>query len=220
MPIQNYPRFLTKASKTAQQSQTGLPIVGTDGTSGDFNALKVNTDGSINVAGGGGDATAFNQTVQIGEAQTSNVHLTTISQNTSVSTGSSSTIANLLEVTDGYKISQLLRKIQQYGQWNTFASVNYNCGGGGATFNLNKFSTFASRIVIHSSTVNITGLFNRATVDVTPDYFEYTTANAIANAGQEIISIGSSDNDLFSQIVVTSACHLTAYFLITPYVNP
>ena len=133
MPIQNYPRFLTKASKTAQQSQTGLPIVGTDGTSGDFNALKVNTDGSINVAGGGGDATAFNQTVQIGEAQTSNVHLTTISQNTSVSTGSSSTIAN---------------------------------------------------------------------------------------AGQEIISIGASDNDLFSQIVVTSACHLTAYFLITPYVNP
>jgi hypothetical protein len=80
MPIQNYPRFITKASKTAQQIQSGLPIVGSDGVSGDFNALKVNADGSINVAGGGGGgtATSTNQVTQINLATATNTKLDTL----------------------------------------------------------------------------------------------------------------------------------------------
>jgi len=210
MPIQNYPRFLTKASKTAQQSQTGLPIVGTDGTSGDFNALKVNTDGSINVAGGGGgDATASNQVSQINLATTGNGTLTSIRTNTNPST------------TGGYIMSDLLQKMQKYSQWNTFASVNFNCGSGGNIFNLVKFSgQFAVRIVFHSDNVTINSIMNRLSTDVTSDYFEYTTGNAIANRNSEIISIGNSADDLFSSIDINNACHFTAYYLINPNINP
>ena len=210
MPIQNYPRFLTKASKTAQQLQSGLPIVGSDGVTGDFNALKVNTDGSINVAGGGGgDATASNQVTQINLATTGNSRLTSIQTNTGAST------------TGGFILSNLLQKVQKYSQWNTFASVNFNCGAGGNIFSLVKFSgQHAVRIVFHSDNVTINAINNRLSTDVTSDYFDYTTANAIANRNTEIISIGNTTDDLFSTIDINNACHFTAYYLINPYINP
>lgn len=210
MPIQNYPRFLTKASKTAQQLQSGLPIVGSDGVTGDFNALKVNTDGSINVAGGGGgDATASNQVSQISLATTGNSTLTSIQTNTGAST------------TGGFILSNLLQKVQKYSQWNTFASVNFNCGAGGNIFSLVKFSgQYAVRIVFHSDNVTINAINNRLSTDVTSDYFDYTTANAIANRNTEIISIGNTTDDLFSTIDISNACHFTAYYLINPYINP
>lgn len=210
MPIQNYPRFLTKSSKTAQQLESGLPIVGTDGTSGNFNALKVNTDGSINISGGGGGtATATNQVTQINLATTGNGTLTSIQTNTGPSTIGS------------YGISDLLQKVQKYSQWNTFASVNYNCGAGGNIFNLIKFSGLhAVKIVFHSDNVTINALLNRLTTDVTNDYFDFTTPNPIANRNTEIISIGNNPDDLFSSIDINNACHFTAYYLINPYINP
>jgi hypothetical protein len=207
MPIQNYPRFLTKASKTAQQIQSGLPIVGSDGVSGDFNALKVNSDGSINVSGGGGgNATASNQVTQITEAQTTNNHLTTIEDFVGLS------------VDGNFRLADLLRKVQQYSQFNTFFTKAFNCSGT-HTFNMVVDGVHPFKIVFFENTTTITGLTDRTNADVLSKYFANTTANPIANVGTEIISRYITDDDLFTDITLGTG-HFVAYYLFTPNVNP
>lgn len=224
MPIQNYPRFLTKASKTAQQLQSGLPIVGSDGVTGDFNALKVNTDGSINVAGGGGgDATASNQVLQINEATDSNLFLAAINTNTSTSTGSGIKITDLLESSSGETTANLLEyiwtltiKIQKYSQWNTYYSkVFYNSSG------TNSFTiTNAVKIVFNSANIEISGFTDMNGLSILGDYFTTTGTSYLSNQGCEVISNGNSAGDLFQSIEIVGAGHFTVYFLNTPYITP
>lgn len=227
MPIQNYPRFLTKASKTAQQLQTGLPIVGSDGVSGDFNTLKINTDGSINVAGGGGgDATASNQLTQITEAQTTNGYLVSpnlVPVGSLLESTSAVSVANLLETGGGTSIATVSEaidtkttKIQKYSQWNTYTSKVFYNASGLNTFNIDD----AVKIVFNSNNIEITAFTDQNGLSILGDYFVKTGTSYLANNGSEVISNGNSSGDLFKDITIQGSGHFTVYYLITPYVTP
>jgi hypothetical protein len=211
MPIQNYPRFLTKASKTAQQLQTGLPIVGADGVSGDFNALKVNTDGSINVAGGGGgDATASNQTTQISLATTGNGSLSTIVTNTT----------GIATASNQSTIITRLNTLTINSKWQTLCSKSFNAGSGTHTWNLQAFGgLYAVKLIFREAGIEITSLKDKAGTTVTSDYLETTGASIIVNAGTEVLSKGKTGDDLFSEITTAGNCHFTAYYLTDPYIT-
>lgn len=226
MPIQNYPRFLTKASKTAQQLQTGLPIVGSDGTTADFNALKVNTDGSINVnAGGGGGvlATSSNQTTQITEAQTSNTKLNLIVGNTDASSNLGLITSNLLESSDIngiYKsVAEYLIPVFKNNTLNSSFTKSYNASTGSRTWNLSIGGLYPWKIVFLETGVEITDLRDTAGNVVLGDYFTFFTTNPIANIQQELIARLQSSNDYFSQIITNGNCHFVAYYSYQPYVT-
>jgi len=263
MPIQNYPRFLTKASKSAQQLQTGLPIVGTDGVSGDFNALKVNTDGSINVAGGGGGtATSGNQVTQINLATATNTKLDTLNlnvsqygeqqfqttelysinantlqtqyntadiiTNTNPSTLSGLPIADLLESNIGNSAGNLLQDLSSYLQtvtrnskWHTWCSKSFNANTGTHIWDLTAFGDkFPSKIVFTENGIEITQILDKTSTNVLSKYFQSSTGTIIANAGQELLIEGKSADDYLISLTTTGNCHFTAYYLITPYINP
>jgi hypothetical protein len=211
MPIQNYPRFLTKASKTAQQLQSGLPIVGADGVSGDFNALKVNTDGSINVAGGGGgDATASNQVTQINLATTGNGSLGTIVTNTT----------GIATASNQSTIITRLGTLSINSKWQTLASKSFNASSGTHTWNLQAFGgLYAVKLIFREAGIEITSLKDKTGTTVTSDYLETTGASIIVNAGTEVLSKGKSADDLFSELTTAGNCHFTAYYLTDPYIT-
>jgi hypothetical protein len=265
MPIQNYPRFLTKASKSAQQLQTGLPIVGTDGISGDFNALKVNTDGSINVAGGGGgggDATASNQVLQINQETLTNTKLDTLNANVSqyseqlqqttelyaVNANTLQTqyntadiitntapsyllglpIADLLESNIGNSAGNLLQDLSTYLQivtknskWHTWCTKSFNANSGLHIWDLTAFGDiFPSKIVFTENGIEITQILDKTSTNVLSKYFQSSSPTIIANAGQELLIEGKSGDDFLISITTSGNCHFTAYYLITPYINP
>jgi hypothetical protein len=211
MPIQNYPRFLTKASKTAQQLQSGLPIVGADGVSGDFNALKVNTDGSINVTGGGGgDATASNQTTQISLATTGNGSLSTIATNTT----------GIATASNQSTIITRLNTLSINSKWQTLCSKSFNASSGTNTWNLQAFGgLYAVKLIFREASIEITSLKDKTGTTVTTDYLETSGATIIVNAGTEVLSKGKTADDLFSEITTAGNCHFTAYYLTDPYIT-
>jgi hypothetical protein len=240
MPIQNYPRFLTKASKTAQQIQSGLPIVGADGVSGDFNALKVNADGSINVnggGGGGGTATDTNQITQINLATTGNTISNGISANTlqtqyntadiKTNTDPSNggiTIANLLESYGGNSVADLiefsnnkLSVIDNSLRWQTLCSKNFYAPSGVHIFNLSAFGgIFPVKLVFRENNIEITDLTDRTNTSVKSEYLQSTGATSIVNTGSEIICNLKSSLDYFFEITTSGNCHFTAYYLSNP----
>jgi hypothetical protein len=239
MPIQNYPRFLTKASKTAQQIQSGLPIVGSDGISGDFNALKVNSDGSINVAGGGGGgtATSTNQVTQIDLATTGNTTANSISANTLqtqyntadiiINTNPSNggtTIANLLESYGGNSVADLIEFsnnkisiIERNSRWQTLCTKNFNAPSGVHTFNLAAFGgIYPVKLVFRENNIEITDLSDRTNTSVKSQYLQSTSATTQVNIGSEIICNLKSSVDYFFEITTSGNCHFTAYYLLDP----
>jgi hypothetical protein len=229
MPIQNYPRFLTKASKTAQQIQSGLPIVGSDGVSGDFNALKVNSDGSINVSGGGGTATSTNQVTQINLAtdtntkiDLSNVRLDLINSNTQPSANLGLIISNLLESADGngvYRsIAEMLVPNYKNNTLDSSYSKSFNATSGTHTFSLSSNGYLPWKIVFNENGTEITDLQNSLGTTVISNYFTHITTNPIANAGQQLIAYLLSQDDFFKQITTVGNCHFTAFYSYSPYV--
>jgi hypothetical protein len=230
MPIQNYPSFLTKASKSAQQTQTGLPIVGTDGVSGDFNALKVNIDGSINVAGGGGGATASNQVLQINQETLTNTKLDTLNANVSQYTEQLTQSSYLLDIitnTTGIAtasnqstIITRLNTLSINSQWHTLCTKSFNANTGTHTWNLQAHGgLYPIKLLFTENGIEITSLLDKTGTNVLADYFQ-STGTIIANAGQELICNGKSSNDVFFEITTTGNVHVTAYYPITPYLAP
>lgn len=214
MPIQNYPRFLTKASKTAQQTQSGLPIVGSDGTTTDFNALKVNTNGSIDVNVGGlvtGLATEIKQDSQITLATTGNGSLSTIVTNTTgIATSSNQST-----------IITRLNTLSINSKWQTLCSKSFNASSGTHTWNLQAFGgLYAVKLIFREAGIEITSLKDKVGTTITSDYLETTGASIIVNAGTEVLSKGKSADDLFSEITTAGNCHFTAYYLTEPYITP
>lgn len=212
MPIQNYPRFLTKASKTAQQLQTGLPIVGSDGSSGDFNTLKVNADGSINVAGGGGgDATASNQVTQISLATTGNGSLSTIATNTTgIATATAQTTTN-----------NRLGTLVTNSKFQTLCTKSFNVNTGPQIWNLQAFGgKYPIKLVFRENSIEITDLKDKTGTSVLTSYLETGGATYLVNSGTEIVSELKTSDDHFSELTTNGNCHFTAYYLIDPYITP
>jgi hypothetical protein len=247
MPIQNYPRFLTKASKSAQQTQTGLPIVGTDGVSGDFNALKVNIDGSINVAGGGGGgATASNQVLQINQETLTNTKLDTLNGNvsqyseqlnqssylldiitntTGIATASNQAtiISNTTGIATASNQSTIITRLNTLSinsQWHTLCTKSFNANTGTHVWNLQAHGgLYPIKLMFTENGIEITSLLDKTGTNVLADYFQ-STGTIIANAGQELICNGKTSNDVFLEITTTGNVHITAYYPITPYLAP
>ena len=214
MPIQNYPRFLTKASKTAQQLQSGLPIVGSDGTTTDFNALKVNTNGSIDVNVGGlgsGLATETKQDSQITLATTGNGSLSTIVTNTTgLATASAQTTTN-----------NRLGTLVSNSKYQTLCTKSFNVSTGTQTWNLSAFGgKYPIKLLFTENGIEVTSLKDKIGTNVTTDYLETGGSTILLNAGQEIISQLRTADDHFSELTTNGNCHFTAYYLIDTYITP
>lgn len=264
MPIQNYPRFITKSSKTGQQLETGLPIVGSDGTTSDFNALKINADGSINVSGGGGgDATASNQITQINEANTTNIKIDILNNNVSLyseqlnqtaelfnivantlqtqyntadiklntdpSTNSNRKISDLLDSFAGNSTADILENIDFYqkklvvnSKWHTWCTKIFNGSGGSPIiWNLVAFGgIYPTKIVFNENAIEINDLLDKTATSVLTQYFDSNGGTILVNNGTELLSVGKTADDHFTEITTTGNCHFTAYYLIDPYIAP
>lgn len=75
MPISSYPRVTVQGTSNAQNAQNGSSLMIFNPSTNKYEAVTAATLG-------GGDATAANQTLQIGEAQGANTYLSNIEINT------------------------------------------------------------------------------------------------------------------------------------------
>jgi hypothetical protein len=75
MPISSYPRVTVQGTSNAQNAQNGSSLMIFNPSTNKYEAVTAATLG-------GGDATAANQTIQIGEAQGTNTYLSNIELNT------------------------------------------------------------------------------------------------------------------------------------------
>jgi hypothetical protein len=75
MPISSYPRVTVQGTSNAQNAQNGSSLMIFNPSTNKYEAVTAATLG-------GGDATAANQTLQIGEAQGANTYLSNIELNT------------------------------------------------------------------------------------------------------------------------------------------
>lgn len=122
MAIGSYPRFAVQGTGNGQNTQNGLALMLYNSISQQYEAATSATFSG----GGGGDATAANQTTQINEAQTANSYLTSIesytlstAQNTSLSATSANQTTQITEAqTSNTKLTDLLSyiKVQDYSK--------------------------------------------------------------------------------------------------------
>jgi len=122
MAIGAYPRTTVQGTGNAQNTQSGYGLMIFNATTQKYEAATAATF----AAGGGGDATAANQTTQINEAQTANSYLTSIESNTlstAMNTSLGSTSANqTTQITEAQtsntKLTDLLAyiKVQDYSK--------------------------------------------------------------------------------------------------------
>jgi hypothetical protein len=202
---------------TAQNTQNGQALMLVNPSTGKYEAATAATFGG---GGGGGDATAANQSTQISEAIQSNLYLNNVELNTAVSPNGNK-ISQLLEASSGATAANLLDNIKatqlsinKTTKWNTFSSKIYHNDSGTNTFQLNG----AVKVVFHDEVI-ITELRDQTNTSVLSTYFEASGGGDLKTAPNgEIISIGTTADDLFRNIDVNGKCGFTAYYLITPYV--
>jgi hypothetical protein len=231
MAITSYPRVTINGTSPSQNPPNGQGLMLLNPSTGLYEPATASTFSG----GGGSDATASNQTIQIAEAQTTNQFLfdggagLSVAQlaeliriNTFENNANKSVAELLYDTSKAQSVSDVLQvilgvteSINKTTKWNTFSSKIYHNGSGTTTFALNS----AVRIVFHDSVV-VNDLLDDNGNSVASTYFvaeptgtDYTTA-----ANGEIICIGNNASDLFADIEVVGKCTFTAYYLITPYV--
>lgn len=114
MPVSSYPRVTVQGTGTPNNPQNGQALMIVNPITGKYEAATAATF----AGGGGGDATAANQTTQINEAQTANSYLSSIESNTfstSQNTSLGSTAANqTTQITEAQTANSKLTDLLAY----------------------------------------------------------------------------------------------------------